>query len=275
MTAAPIAGSGGITKNARRDELEESLGTGLRLLAQDAALVAPSARDWWTRYLETHRVSRSHASSPDRSMGVSVRATVRGRRRKFPRSVLRRAGAARIHGLRGRPCSRTGRRSLGKAWDQSVETRHGLEDLPIASASVAFATLSEVLERLRVNPFKPLREIHRVLEPGGHVLISVPHVSPRHRIRFLLGKDYQGDIISEYRSLEEIGHMGHYRLLSRAEIRAMLTYTGFEVKSEFVTGWLPRGKWAFVRFLGPLRNRFRSHYYVVAEKRLEEPGDYA
>jgi 2-polyprenyl-3-methyl-5-hydroxy-6-metoxy-1,4-benzoquinol methylase len=272
MTAAPMAGSGCVTKNARRGELEESVGTSLRLLAQDAELVAPSARDWWTRYLETHqshvltllRLTVPWVSPYERRSVVDVGS--------FPglySVVLAQLGyTVSAVDLAPERAGTLWEKHGIEAWKRDIE----IEDLPIASSSVAFATLSEVLEHLRVNPFKPLREIHRVLQPGGHVLISVPHISPRHRIRFFLGKDYQGDIISEYQSLEGIGHMGPYRLLSRAEIRAMLAHTGFEVKSEIVTGWLPRGRWSFVRFLGPLRNQFRSHYYVVAEKRFKEPG---
>jgi glycosyltransferase involved in cell wall biosynthesis/SAM-dependent methyltransferase len=49
-----------------------------------------------------------------------------------------------------------------------------IERLPLRSASVAKVLMSEVLEHL-TDDRAALREIHRVLEPGGVVAISVPH----------------------------------------------------------------------------------------------------
>jgi glycosyltransferase involved in cell wall biosynthesis/SAM-dependent methyltransferase len=49
-----------------------------------------------------------------------------------------------------------------------------IERLPLRSASVAKVLMSEVLEHL-TDDRAALREVHRVLEPGGVVAISVPH----------------------------------------------------------------------------------------------------
>ncbi len=51
-----------------------------------------------------------------------------------------------------------------------------IECLPLRSASVAKVLMSEVLEHLR-DDRAALLEVHRILEPGGVVAISVPHAN--------------------------------------------------------------------------------------------------
>ncbi len=53
------------------------------------------------------------------------------------------------------------------------------EKIPLPDASVDVALFNQVLEHV-VDPDASLREIHRVLKPGGTMLGSVPHVSPVH-----------------------------------------------------------------------------------------------
>ena len=129
-------------------------------------------------------------------------------------------------------------------------------------SSFDVVVMSEVLEHLGVNAIHALRECHRMLRSGGHLILSVPNVSLRHRVRFLFGRDYQGDIVQEFRSLETLGHMGHFRLYSHREVSSLLEYAGFEPRVAKVAGWLPGGKWRFLRYLGPFRDHFRSHFYL-------------
>lgn len=267
-----------MTRRMRRPSIR---GLGLETLARqtlarlggDSALVDDQFREWWLAYLASHE---SHLISlfaltvewgPQRERAEPTYVADVG---SFPGhcAVLLSTLGYRVAAIDIDP-DRAGHlwNKYGIApWKRDIER----ENLPFRPKELDFAVLAEVLEHLRLNPFKPLREIHRALKPGGRLLVSVPYVSPRHRIRFLLGRDYQGDIIASYRSEEEVGHMGHYRLLSRGEVKRMLAYAGFAIRHEAIDGWLPGGRWSAVRYLGPLRSRFRSHLYVIAEKSMSD-----
>lgn len=141
-----------------------------------------------------------------------------------------------------------------------------VDAFPFEQASFDVVVLAEVLEHLRVNPLHALRECHRVLRRGGHLIVSVPNVSLRHRLKFLVGRDYQGDIVAAFQQLEVSGHMGHFRLYTHREIIQMLEYARFRPRLMRLAGGLPTGRWGVVRYLGPARDHFRSHFYVLAER---------
>lgn len=61
------------------------------------------------------------------------------------------------------------------------------EPLPFADASFDWIVFSEVIEHLVYSPLPVLREFHRVLRPGGRVLISTPNeLYVKSRLRTLL-----------------------------------------------------------------------------------------
>lgn len=104
----------------------------------------------------------------------------------------------------------------------NVET----DRLPYEDASVDLVLFCEILEHLRLEPVHALRELARVLRPGGQALITTPQITPLMRWQFLWGVDYQGDIVDELKKIETIGHMGHFRLYSRREVTRMLDAVG-------------------------------------------------
>jgi SAM-dependent methyltransferase len=103
--------------------------------------------------------------------------------------------------------------------------------LPQGEGSFDHVIFAEVLEHLRINPIGALREAYRVLKPGGTLVLSVPNIKRSQRLEFLLGKDYQGDIAAEFAKLEQVGHMGHMRIYSRADVLGVLELAGFEIQS--------------------------------------------
>jgi SAM-dependent methyltransferase len=232
-------------------------------LAVDSDLVAPELRVWWSEYLESHTPHFLNLLEMLERIGDVRRVLDVG---NFPGhfTILLRHLGLEAEGVDLNP----GRG--GQLWEKHNVLMHKvdieMENLPIPDNSFDAVILGEVFEHLRINPFRPLREIYRVVRPGGHLLFSVPNVSPRHRLRFFFGRDYQGDIIAEFQSLDTIGHMGHFRLYSRTEVIRILRYAGFDVCEFRVAGYLPGGRWRFVRFFGPFRNCFRSHAYVLARK---------
>lgn len=61
------------------------------------------------------------------------------------------------------------------------------EDLPEPDGGLDLVIASEVIEHL-IEPGRAVAEFHRVLRPGGHVLITVPNVAFwRYRLEALLG----------------------------------------------------------------------------------------
>jgi hypothetical protein len=75
-----------------------------------------------------------------------------------------------------------------------------------------------------------LREIHRVLAPGGLVWISTPnHASIYNRALLLFGKSVN-DNFAQYFHNNQATYLGHHREYTRAELRYALETTGFEVR---------------------------------------------
>ena len=90
---------------------------------------------------------------------------------------------------------------------------------------------SHVLEHLR-NPSRVLKDVHRVLVPGGIVAVALPNVlNWRHRLRFLFGR-------FEY---EEGGIMDstHVRFYTFASARRLLETNGFEISKATAEGIFP------------------------------------
>lgn len=76
-----------------------------------------------------------------------------------------------------------------------VDVVHDLDVLPLpfADAHFAYILAQDVLEHVS-DPVRTLRELHRVLGPGGRLAIRVPHftsrnnfIDPTHRTRFAIG----------------------------------------------------------------------------------------
>jgi SAM-dependent methyltransferase len=105
-----------------------------------------------------------------------------------------------------------------------------VQRLPFDDESVDIALLCQTLEHLRSEPMRPLREIGRILKPGGHAIISVPNVTPYMRLRFLLGDDELfGDPIGDQLKLRKVGHAADSRLYSPDQVKRMLDRAGLEI----------------------------------------------
>ena len=75
-----------------------------------------------------------------------------------------------------------------------VDVVHDLDGLPLpfADGSFDYILAQDVLEHL-ADPVATLRELHRILDRGGHLAIRVPHftsrnnyIDPTHRNRFAI-----------------------------------------------------------------------------------------
>jgi SAM-dependent methyltransferase len=131
-------------------------------------------------------------------------------------------GAAREHGLHLLQCD--------------IET----QPLPLESKSVDVVLFNELFEHLRINPIFTMSEIHRVLRPGGMLLMSTPNLRSLNGLANYLVKGVAlscaEDIYDEYQKLDKLGHMGHVREYTTNEVRTFLTKIGFCVERTIYRG---------------------------------------
>lgn len=104
--------------------------------------------------------------------------------------------------------------------------------LPFDNDSFDAVTYTDVIEHHAFSPKKVLREIHRVLVPGGLVLISTPnHASIYNRVLLLLGRSVNDNFTQYFEGAsEQPTYLGHHREYTRAELRYALEKTGFAVR---------------------------------------------
>jgi SAM-dependent methyltransferase len=119
------------------------------------------------------------------------------------------------------------------------------EMVPFAAESFDAVLFNELFEHLRIHPPFTLREVHRVLKPGGSLLLSTPNLRSFRGLRNLLFRN-QGHAVSagvyeQYEKLESLGHMGHVREYTTREVSDFLTRTGFRVDKVVFRGGHGRG----------------------------------
>lgn len=98
----------------------------------------------------------------------------------------------------------------------SAETVEGdALDLPFEDATFDKIVAAEVMEHIP-DDMKAMRELFRVLKPGGQVAVTVPSWLPE-RICWALSEDYH------------TAPGGHVRIYTRAELEAKLKSIGFRI----------------------------------------------
>lgn len=107
----------------------------------------------------------------------------------------------------------------------------GSEPLPFADNSFEFVTYTDVIEHHAFSPKRVLQEIHRVLAPGGRLVMTTPnHASIYNRVSLLLGKSVNDQFDSFFHGAEDAKiYFGHHREYTRAELRQALEGAGFRV----------------------------------------------
>lgn len=104
------------------------------------------------------------------------------------------------------------------------------EKLPFKNNRLDIVTFNDILEHLRINPVFALKEINRILKPGGIMILRSPNAHSLYRlILFNLGLSYE-DPYMEFEKINHLGYMGHIRVYSTREIKRFLEKTGFKVK---------------------------------------------
>jgi SAM-dependent methyltransferase len=142
-----------------------------------------------------------------------------------------------------------------------VETR----PVPFGSEAFDAVLFNEFLEHLRIDPVFTLREAHRVLKPGGTLLLSTPNLRSFRGLKNLLvhnrGHAVSGGIYRQYEKLETLGHMGHVREYTTREVAELLGAIGFRVDEVVYRGGHGRGVVGFAERLLP---SLRPFFTLVA-----------
>ena len=129
---------------------------------------------------------------------------------------------------------------------------------------------NEVLEHLRINPIFTFREINRVLRPRGTLLLSTPNLTSLEGWWDLAVRGQPAnDLYRVFGKLDTLGHVGHVRLYTPAEVAAFLEKMGFAVHTICHREGAARPS----RWVGKLATgiprlfpRLRTHFSVVASK---------
>jgi SAM-dependent methyltransferase len=102
------------------------------------------------------------------------------------------------------------------------------ETFPYADDSFDLVLFCEIIEHLVVDPLHPLREIHRVLKPGGTLILTTPNVARLDNLLTLLeGRNINGP----YSGFGRYGR--HNREYTQDEVRRLLAFAGFDVQDIF------------------------------------------
>jgi SAM-dependent methyltransferase len=149
----------------------------------------------------------------------------------------------------------------------NVET----DEFPYPDGAFDVVIFSEMIEHLAVNPVWTLAEIHRVLKPGGHVIVTTPNALSIERVSSVLTG--RRPFVDHYSPVFGYGAR-HNREFAAFELYTVLDETGFDIETmlarDLVTPALPeRLRRAVVRLLlRPFSNTSRrAHLFVRARRR--------
>ena len=141
------------------------------------------------------------------------------------------------------------------------------EPVPFASETFDAVLFNELFEHLRINPIFTLSEAHRVLAPGGTLLLSTPNLRSWRGLRNLLvhnlGHASSGGVYEQFEKLDTLGHMGHVREYTSREVSEFLARIGFKIEITIFRGGHGAGVVGLAERLLP---DLRPFFTILAKK---------
>jgi SAM-dependent methyltransferase len=145
------------------------------------------------------------------------------------------------------------------------------ERFPYDDASFDLVMWCEVIEHLTENPVHTLSEIHRVLKPGGHLVLSTPNATRADSVfNYLAGKN----IYDPYHLGAPLGGSRHSREYTLPELRGLLEGCGYAIERAEDIDIYPRARPLRMALRLLLNNvvrrvtggHYRFHLFVRARK---------
>lgn len=145
------------------------------------------------------------------------------------------------------------------------------DTFPYPDNTFDVVTWCEVIEHLTENPVHTLAEIHRVLKPGGALVLSTPNASRADSIvNFLLGRN----IYDPYHLGSPLKGSRHSREYTLAELKELLEGCGYSVdRAQDIDIYPPEGRkraafrWLLENVVARVtKGNYRFHLFVRARK---------
>lgn len=109
--------------------------------------------------------------------------------------------------------------------------------IAVPDASFDAIIMCETLEHLNFNPLPVLKEINRILKPGGYLYIALPNLASLvNRVKLLLGCSIHNPVSDFVAQLSENDNMLvgiHWREYTRNELLELLLISGFSVQRHY------------------------------------------
>lgn len=106
----------------------------------------------------------------------------------------------------------------------------------IPDNSFDFVILSEVIEHLRISPFRALLEIKRILKPQGFLLLTTPNIARLPNVlKLLSGTNIIETFPNDDNDIVHItDEMSHIREYTMQELKILIEQAGYEIiKAEY------------------------------------------
>lgn len=156
----------------------------------------------------------------------------------------------------------------------SFNTNLEADQLPVEDGAYSVILFCEVLEHFTNDPMAALRELSRVLQPGGQLVLTTPNVARFDNVRAML----EGwSIYDPYSGYGPYGR--HNREYTRHELHELMMHAGFEAEVSFTSDvHLNRGgkvaDAVIVEFLRntPNREHDLGQYLFTRWRKVREPS---
>ncbi len=199
---------------------------------------------------------------------------------QIPRYWLREFGLSADRGLTFE-FSEAAARLLASAGLSAAQGELGRDRIPVADGSVDLVILSEVIEHLPDSD-AALRELHRVLRPGGGLVLTTPNLAGwLNRVQLVLGYQPVGTetgtewVFGRGPFVPVSRPVGHLQLLTLPALRGLLGLHGFDITEveglPFSTNVPGAGRLGFVDRALAHWPSLASSLLVAASRTAEKP----